>query len=280
MLRVTATEPLKALIGGKGCVLVPTMGALHEGHRALVRLGRSEADARRCPLVVSIFVNPDQFNDQGDLRSYPRPIDQDLALLSAEGTDIAFTPDVAAMYPAASPTAAPQPAVPDVGVQPGLEDAYRPGHFKGVCRVVSRLFDLCGPSAAVFGAKDWQQCRVVGDLCQQQGRPTDIVVGPTVRESDGLALSSRNQHLDADARERAPAIWRGFQLARLEPGLLAAEAALRQTMDDAGFAVEYATIRDAQTLMRPVDPSKNQLRMFAAGSLGGVRLLDNEPWPA
>ncbi|MEM1331687.1 MAG: pantoate--beta-alanine ligase [Planctomycetota bacterium] len=280
MDRVLESDSLRASVSKTGSVLVPTMGALHEGHLTLVRLGKSEALRRDCKLVVSIFVNPDQFNDPADLQRYPRPIERDLGLLEAEGVDIAFTPAVEDVYPDDQPDAAPQPAVPEVGRLPGLEDAFRPGHFQGVCRVVSRLFDLCQPVAAVFGEKDWQQTRVVAAMCRQQARMTEILVGPTVREADGLAMSSRNQHLGPEQREHAGALWRSFQEAIKETDRAVAESRMRRVLTDAGFAVEYATIRDAETLMPSKDPTDQPLRMLAAGVVGGVRLLDNAPWRA
>ncbi|MEL6795547.1 MAG: pantoate--beta-alanine ligase [Planctomycetota bacterium] len=280
MDRVLGTDTLQASLGTTGSVLVPTMGALHEGHLALVKLGKAEALRRDCKLVVSIFVNPDQFNDPADLHRYPRPLERDLGLLDAEGVDIAFTPAVEDVYPDDQPDAAPQPVVPEVGRLPGLEDAFRPGHFEGVCRVVSRLFDLCRPVAAVFGEKDWQQTRVVSAMCRQQARMTEILIGPTVREADGLAMSSRNQHLGPEQREQAGALWRSFQEANEESDRAVAESLLHRVLSDAGFAVEYATIRDAETLMPSKDPPGRPLRMLAAGVVGGVRLLDNAPWRA
>ena len=275
----TAAE-FRAKLGDASCVLVPTMGALHEGHLALARVGQTVAAERRCPLAVSIFVNPAQFNDPADLARYPRPLEHDLALLGELGVDVAFAPDVQEIYPQTDRDAAPEVDVPPVGRCPALEDSSRPGHFAGVCRVVSRLFDLCTPSAAVFGEKDWQQTRVVKAMCEQQGRSIEILVGQTVRESDGLAMSSRNQHLTREARSRAIGIWRGFQAARAESRPDAAERALAREMASAGFDIEYATIRCAESLMPTTGNDQRPLRILAAGVLDGVRLLDNAPWPA
>ncbi|MEL7484111.1 MAG: pantoate--beta-alanine ligase [Planctomycetota bacterium] len=277
---VTTSTSIRDWLDESSCVLVPTMGALHEGHLSLVECGRKAAARLGCPLVVSVFVNPDQFNDPSDLDAYPRPLAEDLRALEAHGVDVAFVPSVEAMYPEDEPGAAPQPEVPAVGRLPGLEDRFRPGHFPGVCRVVSRLFDLCRPAEAVFGEKDWQQAQVVTAMCREQQRDIRILVAPTVRESDGLAMSSRNQHLSREARARAAAIWRGFDAARLESAISKAEAVIGEHMESAGFAVEYASIRDESTLMVANETSTGPLRMLAAGVLEGVRLLDNAPWPA
>ncbi len=280
METLSTVADLRSAVAATRCVLVPTMGALHEGHLSLMRLGASAASARGCPLVVSVFVNPAQFNDSGDLARYPRPLAQDLAMLRGLGVDLAFTPDETEIYPPGDTAAAPQPAVPAVGRLPGLEDRFRPGHFAGVCRVVSRLFDVCTPLAAVFGEKDWQQSRVVAAMSDEQGRDTEILVGATVREADGLAMSSRNQHLTPEARASAVGIWRGFEAARREASIGAAELVLSEHLRAAGFEIEYATVRDADTLLPPASSDPGGLRIFAAGVLSGVRLLDNTPWPA
>ncbi len=277
---LTETAGLRDRLGTARCVLVPTMGALHEGHLSLVARGRDDARARGLPLAVSIFVNPAQFNDPADLRDYPRTLDADLGALREHGVDIAFVPDPEEVYPPDDPDAAPEPEVPPVGRLPGLEDRFRPGHFPGVCRVVSRLFDLCRPAAAVFGEKDWQQACVVASMCRQQGRDTEILLGATVREADGLAMSSRNTHLSPESRPKAAAIWQGFQAACRENTPEAAERVLVATMGSAGFEIEYATIRDAESLMPPAGEADRPLRVLAAGVLDGVRLLDNAPWPA
>lgn len=262
-------------------VLVPTMGALHGGHGELLAAARRLADEHDAVLAASIFVNPDQFNDPGDLAAYPRPLAGDLELMLAAGVEVVFVPSVDEVYPPDEPGAAPQPEVPAVGRLPGLEDRFRPGHFPGVCRVVSRLLDLFAPIAAVFGEKDWQQYRVVSAMALAQGRDTRIVPCPTAREPGGLAMSSRNTHLSDSARQRAAAVRRGIEAAQRESGPEAAERALRSEMTGAGIEIEYATVRDAQTLLTP-EPGEDArpLRILAAGRLEGVRLLDNAPWSA
>lgn len=280
METIETVSELRQRLGGRRCVLVPTMGALHEGHVSLVKQGKRLGAEHGVALVASVFVNPAQFNDPSDLESYPRPLERDLEALRDAGVDVAFTPTPAEVYPPDQPDAAPQPEVPEVGRQPGLEDRYRPGHFEGVCRVVSRLFDLCDPLASVFGEKDWQQARVIAEMVAQQARDTHVVIGETVRESDGLAMSSRNAHLTPETRGRALGIWRGFEAARQKPSVDAAETAIRREMKAMGFEIEYATIRDAETLMPSMNIQGCEQRMLAAGVLDGVRLLDNAPWVA
>ena len=277
----TTAEDLADALAGEPCVLVPTMGALHSGHAELLTLARRLADDRDLPLAASIFVNPAQFNDQADLQNYPRPVAQDLDLMLSLGVEIAFLPSVEAVYPPDAPEAWPQPDLPAAATEPGLEDRFRPGHFAGVCRVVSRLFDLFDPEAAVFGEKDWQQLRVVSAMVEAQERLIEIIPCPTAREPDGLAMSSRNVHLTAEARGRAVGLHLGLVAAQLEQDPVRAAALLRERMLEAGFAIEYATIRDAATLcVEPVYGEGGPWRALAAGVLGGVRLLDNVPWPA
>lgn len=280
---VTNTLDLAEALGGQRCVLVPTMGALHDGHRQLLERARAEADERDLPLAASIFVNPDQFNDPNDLATYPRTIAEDLSMMLETGTEIVLVPSVEAIYPPDEPSAAPQPDLPAVATEPGLEDRFRPGHFGGVCRVVSRLFDLFDPEAAVFGEKDWQQYRVVAAMTAAQGRDTEIIPAPTARERDGLAMSSRNIRLTPAIRERATGIFRGLCAAQGETDPDAAEARLRETMESAGFVIEYAAVRDAENLIRAAGDAHaggSNWRVLAAGEIESVRLLDNAPWPA
>src|SRR5688572_25050071 len=183
-------------------VFVPTMGALHEGHASLVRIARRPAAACQ-PVVVSIFVNPTQFGPNEDYTRYPRTLDADMALCKEAGADVIFAPAVEEMYP---PGGVRVPALPRVATEPGIEDAARPGHFEGVCQVVLRLFELVRPAAAVFGEKDWQQLQVVSAMTRAEGLPIRIVPGETVREADGLAMSSRNRFLTPDDRRRGLAL--------------------------------------------------------------------------
>jgi pantoate--beta-alanine ligase len=180
------------------------MGALHAGHAALIRQARTLADARGCTVVATVFVNPTQFNEPTDFDAYPRTLDADLALCERSGAHAVLAPSPAVVYPPGDQTAV--PTLPAVATQPGLEDAFRPGHFAGVCQVVARLFDMTCPAVAVFGEKDWQQLQVIRAMTVAQRRPIEIVAGPTVREPDGLAMSSRNARLDPAARKRAAGI--------------------------------------------------------------------------
>lgn len=259
------------LVGGG--VLVPTMGALHEGHLALIRLGRACAPG---PVVVSVFVNPTQFNEKSDFERYPRDLDRDVALAASAGADIVFAPGVDEVYPPASQI--PVPALPGVATRPALEDAGRPGHFAGVCQVVSRLFDLCRPTHAVFGEKDWQQLRVVRAMVAAQADRVEIVPHPIVREPDGLAMSSRNVLLSPDARRTAIVLRRALLEAAEAGTPESGEATMHRVLGSpgAGVEIQYAVIRDAETLEHwsPERPG----RALVCARVGGVRLLDNEAW--
>jgi pantoate--beta-alanine ligase len=263
---ITDIPPLNAC---RGCALVPTMGALHEGHRTLVRLAAEQG----LPVVVSIYVNPTQFAPHEDLDSYPRNLDHDLECVAADGAAVAFVPSDAVMYPESD--AATAPAIPVVGSTPGLEDGFRPHFFAGVCRVVARLFDLVQPGIAVFGEKDWQQLKVIEAMVRglpERWPGLRIQSGPTVREADGLAMSSRNAYLDAAQRHRAAAIFTGLSAAC---GLSVAEgeAVMQQTLCDADLAVDYAVIRDSESL-GPVTAGRSR-RGLVAATLDGTRLIDN-----
>ena len=260
-----------------GHVLVPTMGALHEGHLALVRQGVGLADARALGggCVVSIFVNPAQFNERSDLDAYPRDLDRDLVLCDAAGAACVYAPGVDDVYP---PDLEPPPLEPPpVARKPCLEDAARPGHFEGVCRVLVRLFELVGPAAAIFGEKDWQQLQVARALVRQEGIGVEIVGAPIVRDADGLALSSRNVHLSVEDRARALAIPRALAAAGSEATPPDAEATMRRVLTDAGIQIAYAVVRDAVSLLAP--GPEGPYRALIAGRAGRVHLLDNGPWP-
>jgi pantoate--beta-alanine ligase len=267
----TARE-LDRLAGG---VLVPTMGWLHEGHLDLVRLARARADADGAAVVVSIYVNPTQFNEASDFDSYPRDLTRDLRLCEAAGVDAVFAPPDEVMYPDGRDAADPG-ELPAVATEPGLEDRSRPGHFEGVCAVCRRLFALTRPAAAVFGEKDWQQLQAIRRVVEIDASGIDIVPGPTRREPDGLAMSSRNVRLSPDERERALAISRALRAAHDELDPESAEEAM--AMELAGLEVEYAVVRDAETL-GPVRPERPG-RALVAVRVGGVRLIDNAPWGA
>lgn len=254
---------------------MPTMGALHAGHAELVRLARTHADRLAARVVVTVFVNPTQFNESSDFDRYPRTLDADLSACADAGADAVLAPAPDTVYPPGRPV--PVPELPTVATEPGLEDAFRPGHFAGVCQVVARLFDLTQPAAGVFGEKDWQQLQVVRAMTRAQQRPTEIIPAPTVREPDGLAMSSRNRLLDARSRAAAPGIHRAMAAASAATDPGRAEHALARSLADAGITPEYAVVRDAQTLLAPRD---RPCRVLVAARVGGVRLIDNAPWPA
>ncbi|MDP7029603.1 MAG: pantoate--beta-alanine ligase [Phycisphaerales bacterium] len=248
--------------------LVPTMGALHEGHRSLVRA----AVASGRPAVVSIFVNPAQFAPGEDLDAYPRTLERDLDLCRDDGAAAVFAPEVDTVYP--GDASVQTPPLPAVAASPGLEDACRPHFFQGVCRVVARLFDLVRPAEAFFGEKDWQQLRVVTEMVaahQDRWPSLTITAHPTVREPDGLAMSSRNVYLSPSSRDRALALHRA--LSRASEG----EPAMRRTLDAAGLTTDYAVIRDAETLLAPT--ADRPQRALVAASLDGTRLIDNAAVP-
>lgn len=258
------------------CVLVPTMGALHAGHAALIRHGVGLAGRLGLPggCVATIFVNPAQFNDPRDYERYPRTEDADLAVCRDAGAAAVFAPDADTVYPPGA--AAELPPLPRVATHPGLEDAHRPGHFAGVCRVVLRLFRLLRPRAAVFGEKDWQQLRVVTAMADALALGVRIEPFPTAREHDGLAMSSRNRFLTPDERSRAAAISRALCDAGAHADAPSAQEHMRAALAAAGLQTEYAVVRDAATL--EAEPSGGPRRALIAARAGSTRLIDNAPW--
>jgi len=252
---------------------VPTMGALHRGHLALVERSVRENDLA----VVSVFVNPLQFDDPRDLAAYPRDFEGDAAALESVGCGVVFTGAFDEFFPDGPPA-----TVEPGAAARGLEGAKRPGHFAGVATIVSRLFELVRPSRAYFGQKDFQQCLVVRDLAQRSTAGPQIELCPTEREPDGLALSSRNARLDAAQRERA--LWLSRSLARAharwaagERGPAILEAALLDDLADGPFdEVEYGAVRDPErwTAETP-DFELRGARALVAARIGGVRLIDN-----
>lgn len=273
-------EHAESLATLHGCALVPTMGALHAGHASLIQ--RAARDGR--PVVVSLFVNPTQFAVGEDFSKYPRTLEADRELCQAAGAAAIFIPRVQAMYPrgvAAANAEAAQIELPLVATQPQLEDATRPTHFAGVCQVVAKLFDMCQPAAAYFGEKDFQQLRVIQDMVRREGaRWKELVVHacPTVRESDGLAMSSRNRYLQSNQRKNALGLSRALTAAqagaRAAMDVAAAESDMRRVLAQHQLEVEYAVIRAPDTL-RPIGTFVPGARALIAARLENVRLIDN-----
>ena len=257
---------------GLSVALVPTMGALHAGHMALVHAARESAGRT----VVSLFVNPTQFAPNEDFSRYPRSAADDLAKLAEAGADAVFMPPVEAVYPPGFAT-----AVRVDGVTVGLESAARPHFFAGVATVVTKLLLQCLPDAAYFGEKDYQQLVTVRRLAADLDIPCRIEAVPTVRAADGLALSSRNAYLSAEEREAAPALFRvlGEMAAALAGGAAAADEVVRgiAALEAAGFGrIDYLAVCDAETL-QPVARVERPARVLAAAWLGATRLIDNVP---
>jgi pantoate--beta-alanine ligase len=256
---------------GARVAFVPTMGNLHLGHLTLVRVARTQADRT----VASIFVNPLQFGPREDLAAYPRTLERDREMLAAEGTDLLFAPAVEAVYPRGQEA---QTRVEVPGLSGILCGASRPGHFTGVATVVCELFNMVQPDLAVFGEKDFQQLLVIRRMTEDLSLPVEIQGVPTVREADGLALSSRNGYLTADERGRASAIYRALQAARdrLVEGTAmdAVEAAGREVLSRAGLVPDYFSVRRSEDLAEP-QVADRELVVLAAAHLGQARLIDN-----
>jgi len=251
--------------------LVPTMGALHDGHVSLVRLAKRRAKR----VIVSIFVNPTQFAPTEDFGSYPRTWKEDLAKLAAEKVDVIWHPDVKTMYPDGFATR----IVPEGPATAGLEDRFRPHFFGGVATVVGKLFTQCRPDFAMFGEKDFQQLRVVTQMARDLDLGVRVIGCKTVRERDGLAMSSRNVYLSAEERRVAPELFRAMKqsAARLRAGedVSAALAGGAEIIKAAGFALDYFEARHAETLA-PVGSIKDgPLRILVAAKIGNTRLIDN-----
>ena len=258
---------------GKKIGLVPTMGALHEGHLSLMRAAREECDH----VVVSIFVNPTQFGPHEDLDRYPRPIETDLRACSEERVALVFHPDVPAISPPGDQT-----IVEATQLSTVLEGAFRPGHFRGVTTVVLKLFNIVAPDVAYFGRKDYQQQLIIRQMCRDLALPVEIITCPTVREPDGLALSSRNRYLSDAERERALALsgclkFANDQIAAGETDLQAIRGRMLERMRQTpGVEVDYATIANAQTLAEEPEPTGPLVALIAA-RVGTTRLIDNMP---
>lgn len=269
------TAVLQARAAGRRVGFVPTMGALHEGHASLVERAAAECD----DVVVSIFVNPTQFGPTEDFARYPRTLAADAALLEPRGAHWIFVPEPADMYP---PGAATRVVVD--GPARSFEGEIRPGHFAGVATVVCRLFHCVPADVAYFGAKDWQQTLVVKRMVCDLGLPIEITVCPTVREADGLAMSSRNAYLGADERQRAVALHEGLgaaeRLWQAGADVAAVEQAIRQPLEARGIAIDYAAVVAADTLEPlPVAGAEPPAIALVAGRLGSTRLIDNRLLP-
>jgi pantoate--beta-alanine ligase len=267
----TVAELRAALAGETRTTFVPTMGNLHAGHVSLVELAKQHGS----PVVASIFVNPLQFGAGEDFERYPRTLAADCDKLAAAGCDLVFAPDVAEIYPVPQ-TLTVQP--PD-SLANDLCGAFRPGHFSGVATVVLKLFNLVQPRLAVFGSKDFQQLFVIREMVRQLNLPIEIVAGDTLREADGLAMSSRNAYLGASERIQAAQLQRELAsiVAAAQAGehdfeALAATAARHLKM--AGWRVDYVELRDATTLQAPT-PGSTRLVVLGAAWLGSTRLIDN-----
>ncbi len=251
--------------------LVPTMGALHDGHVSLVRL----AKRRAARVIVSIFVNPTQFAPSEDFGSYPRTWKADVAKLAGEGVDLIWNPDVKTMYPAGFATR----ILTDGPAVVGLEDRFRPHFFGGVTTVVGKLFTQVRPDVAVFGEKDFQQLRVVSRMAADLDLGVRVIGSKTVRERDGLAMSSRNVYLSPGEREAAPALYRAMKQSagRLRDGddIKAAMADGAKLAADAGFKLDYFEARDAETLAPLASAKDRPMRILVAAMIGKTRLIDN-----
>jgi pantoate--beta-alanine ligase len=251
--------------------LVPTMGALHDGHVSLVRLARRRAQK----VIVSIFVNPTQFAPTEDFGSYPRTWKADVAKLTAEKVDLIWNPDVKAMYPDGFATR----IVPEGPATAGLEDRFRPHFFGGVATVVGKLFTQCRPDVAIFGEKDFQQLRVVTRMAADLDLGVKVIGSRTVRERDGLAMSSRNVYLSPEERQAAPTLNRAMKecAKRLKAGeeFKTAMEAGRELISAAGFALDYFEARHAETLAPVTSMKDGPVRILVAAKLGTTRLIDN-----
>ena len=275
---VTDSDELRAWIAdvrhsGRRVGFVPTMGNLHAGHYSLIERARERAHV----VVASVFVNPTQFGPNEDFARYPRTPDADAAGLATQGCDLLFLPAVENLYPFGAERTV-RVSVPEIGDT--LEGAIRPGHFDGVATVVAKLFNLVTPDVAVFGRKDYQQLLVIERMTRDLGYAIEIVGAPIVREPNGLAMSSRNQYLDAVQRERAAAIhatlqWMRERTRRSKQDLVAIEGEARARLEQAGLNPDYAVVRRGSDLGNVVDGQRDDLIGLVAARLGSTRLIDN-----
>lgn len=250
-------------------ILVPTMGALHAGHAALIDAARARA-GKNGTVIVSIFVNPTQFGPNEDLAKYPRTLEADLELCAAHGADAVFAPAAEEMYPPGDST-----FIEETTLARGLCGAQRPGHFRGVCTVVAKLFNILRPDAAIFGEKDYQQLAVIRRMARDLFLGIEIVGHPTVRESDGLAMSSRNRYLSAEDRQRAAAFPAALKQATEEPDPRSIVTRANELITQGtGSAPEYVELVDAETL-EPLASLDRPAVLAAAVKIGETRLIDN-----
>lgn len=277
MQTVTDAAALRATVrgwrsAGQNVGFVPTMGNLHAGHHSLLKLARARADR----VVASVFVNPTQFGPGEDFERYPRTLAQDQAGLAEAGCDVLFAPEVSTLYPfgAGASVSIHVPVITDT-----LEGAHRPGHFDGVATVVAKLFSLVQPDLAVFGQKDFQQLKVIERMVADLSLSVKVMSAPTLRDDDGLALSSRNQYLSPQERARAPQIHATLvqmkDLFAQGHSWQALEQAARARLERAGFVPDYVAIRRADDLAEPAPEQREGLIALVAARLGGTRLIDN-----
>jgi pantoate--beta-alanine ligase len=257
---------------GEQVAIVPTMGDLHAGHISLADIARANA-AR---VVVTVFVNPTQFGAGEDFDNYPRSIEKDARLLENAAADVLFAPDIATIYPFGLENAT---LITVPGISENLCGSFRPGHFDGVTTVVARLFALVQPDVAVFGQKDYQQQLVIRRMTEDLSLPINILIGPTVREADGLAMSSRNAYLTSTERDRAPALYEiltaaGDELRNGSRDFDTLESRAFAALVEAGFQPEYVAVRRAEDLREPHSDCR-EFVVLAAAHLGGARLIDN-----
>ncbi len=277
MLIIKRSEELKAflqveILNSASIGLVPTMGALHPGHLSLLHRCKDESDIT----VASLFVNPTQFNNKDDFEKYPVTLEKDIYVLERNGCDVLFLPGVKDMYPDGSYTSVHF----DLGfLENVLEGNYRPGHFQGVCQAVKRLIQIINPTTIYAGQKDYQQCLVIQKLLTLMQSETKMVICETVREADGLAMSSRNMRLTTDERHKAPALYHALHIIHAGIGhddIGALKSRAKAVLESAGFKVDYVEIADAETL-EPVIASQGSNKMVAliAASIHTIRLIDN-----
>lgn len=278
MLEIESPAALRAYCdeeraAGRRIGFVPTMGYLHEGHLSLMRLARQHAER----IVVSLFVNPTQFGPSEDLERYPRDLDGDRAKCLGEGVDVLFRPAAEQIYPAGDQT-----TVMVHEISRGLCGATREGHFRGVCTVVTKLFNMVGPCAAVFGAKDYQQLQVVRRMVRDLHLPVKIVAGETLREADGVALSSRNAYLSGEERQAAAVLHTALAAAReqvMREGVVSSRALIeraRASIEGQELVrIDYLEVRRADSLVELAEARTGEAVMLVAAFVGKTRLIDN-----